>query len=237
VRLGVLLLLASCDRLFGIDGVKAFDAGPVEASIEAGPPPPAILVQQTMLSDPGTAEIQISLTKMPTSGNVLVMIGGARNGVTGVSGAGVATWKIAASSVISPTSYIWFGVTDGTSATAKLQTGFAGEMWAVLTEWKGLATASTVDTNTHIGATNPGAGTAPLTVTTLSAPDVLVFAMSSFNSVFDQPLPWAELPAASANSISQRAWYSLVNAPGTQTVQYTYAGDYDATFAALRTAP
>jgi len=249
----VVLLLAGCDRLFGFASVPATDAhgsqidaagdgashdAPTDALALDGRRPDAMLVQQTARENNGNG-LAITLTAMPTPGNMLVVIGGATCGLIGVSGGGVTTWQQAAYSGVSPTISVYYGVTDGTSATLLLAPQCTTMTWGLVTEWSGLAPVNALDTKTEAGqqAGPNGAGFINDAVNTTSAPDLLIFGVACYGSI-GPPATWTELDEVVASStITQRAWYERAPTVGQYAVDVPYTDDWDSALVAFRIGP
>ena len=247
MRLAALLvLLAACQRLLDLPPVHLTDASgafddsrapdaPVVGDASAGDGLPSMLVQEVS-SSAQSQFIQVSLAKMPAGSDMLIAIGGSENGVKDIYGAG-AVWKLAASSIVSPTIQIWYGVTDGSSKSVTLD-GNGGKIWVEVSEWRGLAPLNTFDAGSGSGAiVGVGAGDVNLAVTTQSAPDLLVFGIACYGTIGTPPAAWTALDGVTASFVTQDAWYQLQPAAGLQTAGTTYDGDYDAALAAFRTMP
>ncbi len=229
----LLVLLAGCDQLFGIGTYPPVAAGADARPYDAAPQP--MVVQTQVMSNASASQLMVALGHPPMPQDVLIAIGGAQNGVTSIAGAGVA-WQLAASSVVSPTSYMWYGMTDGSTSQIELATGAAGEMWLLVTEWTQLDVSATFDAENANGLANATTGSVDLSLTTTSGPDLLVFAVSSYGTIGDPTGTWQQLPPAVAGSLVQHAWYRFSTAPGVETAQATSTSDWDATLAAFRTA-
>jgi hypothetical protein len=251
MRAGALLLLAGCQRLFQLQPVPASDAnGPVDVAADSDSLPPLdvagadgtrgigpALVQQTTNETNGTG-LDVALPASPANGNVLVLVGGAECGLTGVSGGGVASWQQAAYSGDSPTDAIYFGVTDGSPASVHLTPQCSAKTWGLLTEWRGLATMNTLDDHNNFGmAGTNNSGTLDIAVDPTAAPDLLVFGIACYGATGDAASPWVELDEVTASAtITQRAWYQLAPSPGQYHAVVTYSNEYDSTIVAFRAA-
>lgn len=241
MRLAALLvLLAGCQRLLDLAPVHLTDASPapdapVVSDASAGDGPQSMLIQEvTAASESQT--LSVSLATKPAATHMLIAIGGAENGVKDISGGG-ASWSLAASSIVSPTIQIWYGETDGTSGTVKVD-GNGGKIWVEVSEWRGLAPMNTFDAGSGSGAiVGVGVGDVNLAVNTQGAPDLLVFGIACYGTIGTPPGSWTALDGVSSSFVTQDAWFQLQPAAGLQTAGTTYDGDYDAALAAFRTMP
>ena len=240
MRLATLLvLLAGCQRLLDLqpvhltDASGAFDDG---RAIE-GDGPQSMLVQEVTASSESST-LSVSLATKPAANHMLIAIGGAENGVKLIMGGGVSLWRLAASSVMSPTIQIWYGETDGSSPTITLE-GNAGKIWLEVSEWRGLAPMDPLDGGSGSGARVTGdvGGTVNLEVTTQGAPDLLVFGVACYGTIGTPTGMWTALDGVTSSFVAQDAWYQLAPTAGMQTAQTTYVEDYDAALAAFRTMP
>jgi hypothetical protein len=255
VRLAVVvLLLAGCDRLFGFEPVPATDArgahidatadgvsrdAPADVLALDAALPGAKLVQQNANQN-NASGLSVTLAANPTIGNMLVVIGGATCGLTGVSGGGVATWQRAAYSGVSPTISVYYGVSDGSSASVHLAPQCTTLTWGLVTEWSGLATANTIDTKTESGAAAGAMGTGFINdaVNPTSAPDLLIFGVSCYGTIGPPAASWTQLQQVVASStVTQRAWYEPVATAGQYVVDVGYTNDWDSALVAFRIGP
>jgi hypothetical protein len=229
VRFVALVLVAGCESLFGVTAPTAIDAGG-----DARPVSP-VLVQQMTASSASATSLAVTLPNRPAAQDVLVMIGGSPFGVTSVTGGGV-TWQVAGYSGVSPTQTIWYGVTDGSSATVVLAAAMQSDMWVDLTEWRGLDASLPIDGTAHNGGSG-GTITGPLdlAITTQHGPDLLVFAASCFGTITTPPGSWTDLATVVAGTITQTAWYAVAGTAGAQAVHSTYRNEWDAVLVAFPT--
>jgi hypothetical protein len=246
----VLVLLAGCDHLLNLQPVSTGDArGSADAvSVrsdgsqrdapggDALPPQTPRLVQEWIASSTAVSSLAIALQDPVTAGDVLVLIGGATDGTVVVTGATAGPWQLAAMSRISPTIQIWVGSADGTStATLSVDGPVPEELWLELTEWTGLQ--GTVDGGSGSGLVDSGdsTGTIIVDITTMKAPDLLVFGVACFcTSAGPTSPPWTMLDTVeSENSVFQQAWYQVVEAAGSASADASYTNDYDAALAAF----
>lgn len=234
----LVLVLFGCQRLLDLQPVHLTDASraPDASDAQGGDGPPSMVVQEVSASSESST-LSVSLATRPAAGHVLIAIGGAENGVKLITGGGVA-WKLAASSIVSPTSQIWFGVTDGSSSTITLE-GNAGKIWLEVSEWRELATTNTLDAGSGSGfsITTNGTQNVSLAVITQGAPDLLVFGISCYGSIGTPSGSWTALDGVSSAFVTQDAWYQLAPTAGMQAAATTCAADYDAALAAFRTMP
>jgi len=218
------------------------DARPVDAARDSAVPIDAALTatlvqQQVAHADQGT--LLVTLPALPAAGNVLVMIGADEHApLTNVTGGGVPTWTLIARSNDYTNVEIWYGVTDGSSATVTLHGPLADThpIFANVSEWSGLA--GTVDASRF----NSGLATPadPLAITTTHAHDLVLLGVGDLTpNTFGIPGPgaWTALTPIDAD-ISLGAWFRIVSVAGTvhPTVSET-EGDWDAAVAALAIAP
>ncbi len=231
------MAVAAGDAAVAMDMASLVDAPPNDAPPPDAPLPNAMVVQQVTNSMPSGATLSATLPNAPVAGRMLVMVGAATSGgLTSVTGGG-ATWTRAASSPINTNIEIWYGVTDGSSATVTIaRTNNTISIWLSVSEWSGLATTSPLD-----GA-NANDGTAATisagSITTTNARDLVIFAASAFApNTFGTPTPgtWTALTPISNTLITQAVWYQQQAATGTFAPQVTHTeGDWDAAVVALR---
>jgi hypothetical protein len=213
------------------------DVLPLDATVEL-----VALVQQVTGYAPNTnAPLAATLPGLPAAGHLLVMIGAAEHGgLTSVTGGGVGTWTRATRSLSNTNVEIWFGVTDGSSATVTVTfPAFGLPMWLAVSEWSGMAKANLLDGATsRAGATSPADSGA---IVTTNARDLILFAVTdAMPNTFGAPGPgtWLPLAGVSSNVIVQAAWYELATTSGSWMPQVSEtAHGWDAAVCALRTAP
>lgn len=221
------------DAAIGIDAM-------VDAKmIDAKPPNVPTLVQQNTNTLDSAGSISVTLPAMPTSGNVLIMIGATTSGsLTTVTGAGT-TWSSAAGSFDNANEEIYYGVTNGTNATVTItRTASTAPIWLSVSEWSGLATtAPLVDAKATGGLTSPANPGASVTTT---GPTLLVFgAANDKPNTFGTPTPgtWTAMTAIVGFEV-QSSWYRVEPTAGTYTVSVTEtAHQWDAALAAFRYTP
>lgn len=229
VRVAALVLLMGCDRVLGLSSVT-----PIADSTPTGTPS---LVHQTTGQGSGT-NLTVAFGEAVQAQDVLVLVGGSEKGLMQPTGGGVASWQLAANAFYSPDAEIWFGVTDGSSNTITVTTSVASTLWADVTEWSGVATIQAFDDGMGTGSGDTaGSGTASLTVTTSTTPDLLVFGISYYTSIGNPSGSWMPLQPTFIAGVSQHTWYQIASATGAQTVQFAYAGGFDAALAALHAGP
>jgi hypothetical protein len=193
------------------------------------------LVQEMTSFNEGATSLSVSLPALPESQHLLLLIGGAEGGVLSPTGGGV-TWQTAAFSSTSSGLTIWFGITDGSSATVTLPTTNTSPIdrtWLDLSEWSGLATANELDG--HDSAGSNAAAAVDLKLATAAAPDLLVFAVVTYTPSPGLDASWTSDTAIGTGSVAQAMWHKVVTTAGMQEVQTATAGQYDAGFAAFRT--
>src|SRR4051812_31191575 len=149
VRLMALCVVAACGFRSGEipdggathdvidDSGAGSDVLPLDASVEVV----ALVQQVTGYAPNSNAPLAATLPSLPAAGHLLVMIGAAEHGgLTSVTGGGVATWTRATRSLSNTNVEVWFGVTDGSSATVTVTfPAFGLPMWLAVTEWSGMA--------------------------------------------------------------------------------------------------
>jgi hypothetical protein len=217
-----------------VDAPIELDARPIDGAAQNVP----MLRQQVTNYADTAASLSATLPATPIAGHVLVMIGATPSGsLTTVSGGGV-TWNLAAQSLINANEEIWWGVSDGTSATVTIaRTANTQPMWLQVTEWSGLATTSTlIDAAADNGTTSPASAGS----VTTTGPSLLVFAATNDkDNVFGSPTPgtWTTLPGIDAFLV-QSEWYRVEPNAGTFTPTVTeQKHSWDAALAAFKYVP
>ncbi len=204
--------------------------------------PPAIspqLVQQKGRERTASASLDVTLDAAPTTGNLLVVIGGAVSGqLDAVSGGGVASWTRAAFSPISANCEIWFGATNGSSSTVTISLpSSTSSMTMLVTEWSHVAAMLDGATVNAIAGSPASAGS----ITTTNAHDLLLFAIANFTPNTNGSLagytPLTTLPGTQTG-VQQAAWYREVTTTGTYAPSITITNnEWDACLVALKVAP
>jgi hypothetical protein len=223
--------------------MRAPDAAP--DALHDGPPDAAgataRLVQQATNQALTGTPLSVVLPSLPASGNVLVLDGDSPQAeITTVTGGGVATWTRATGSFSACNSEIWYGVTDGSSATVTIgDPGNTMEIWLNVTEWSGLNAASLLDGATNAAGLTGAAGAG--TLTTTHASDLLIFTIITHTpNTFGAPGPgtWTALTPIEVGQCAQGEWYSIVGSTGDYGPTATQTGDkWDASIAAFEIAP
>lgn len=236
---GLFCRMGTCEHTAG----GGTDAPPGDAPADTGVDGPAVvpaLVQQTTGTLDHSATLSVTLPVAPAAGHMLVMIGAnEHDNLSSVTGAGT-TWMLGAASAQNANIEIWFGITDGTSATVTIDcnTNCAPQpIWLNVSEWSGLATTGAFDgALADNGLDSPAAAGA---LTTMGAHDLLVFAVSDLTpNTFGAPSPgtWQPLTEIDTAAVQQAAWFSLVG-PGTYNPRVAESGNnWDAALVALRAA-
>lgn len=238
----------TCERMAaghdaGADA-SMLDASPSDApaadALPDAAPVTATLIQQAKNSAATAATLSATLPAAPVAGHMLVMIGATPSGpLTSVTGGG-ATWTRAASSTVNSNIEVWYGVTDGSSATVTIsRTNNGATMWLAVSEWSGLATTMSLDAaSANDGFAGPVTAGA---ITTTNARDLVLFAASAYApSTYGVPSPgaWTAMTGIDTNMITQRAWYRIEATTGMLAPQVTYTGGtWDAAIVSLRIAP
>jgi hypothetical protein len=218
-----------------VDGRPMADA-PGDASA-----PKVTLVQQATHSAVTGTPLSAVLPNLPTAGNMLVMVGDSPQAyIMSVTGGGVASWNSATGSFSACNSEIWYGVTDGSSATVTIaDIGNTMEIWLNVSEWSGLKTAAPLDGATNGHGAMGAATVAPLT--TAHASDLLIFTASTHvPNTYGAPAPgtWTALTPIQVGQCAQAEWYSVVGATGSYAPSATQTGGgWDAAIAAFEAAP
>lgn len=230
----------TCERMtIDAQDARTPDVPPADAVPDAVPPT-ATPIQQVTSSAPIAASLSATLSAAPVAGHMLVMIGATPSGaLTSVTGGG-ATWTRAASSTVNSNIELWYGVTDGSSATVTInRTNNGSTMWLAVSEWSGLVTTTSLD----VAAANDGIAN-PVTaggITTTNARDLVLFAASAYApNTYGMPSPgaWTAMTGIATQVITQSAWYRIESATGTFAPQVTQSsGGWDAVVAALRITP
>ena len=223
---GLFCVSGACERSASADGA-AGDAAIDDATIDAAMNPPA-LVQQITASLDHSATLSATLPAKPVAGNVLVMIGANEHDVLSSVTGGGATWTIAAGSAQNANIELWFGITDGSSATVTINcvtTCDAQPTWMNLSEWSGLASSRLFDVAiANDGLDNPARTNG---VTTTGAHDLLVVGVGDLQpNNFGEPMPgtWQPFTPIVTAAIAQSAWYAVVP-PGTYTPTVSETGN------------
>ena len=209
-----------------------------DAFVSQGP----ALVQQATASAPNTnAPVAAMLSSPPISGHLLVMVGAAEHGgLSTVTGGGVPTWTRATRSVTNSNVEIWYGVTDGSSATVAITfPAFTLPIWMAVSEWSGMASANVLDgARSTAGTTSPASAGA---LATTHAHDLLIFAVTDNTpNTFGAPTQgaWTAMTGVTAAPLVQATWYREVAATGSYNPTVTETGHgWDAAAAAFRVAP
>lgn len=228
------VLASGCDKLFGVTEV----APPLPDAAR----PTTALVQQQTASSLSALRIDATLPALPENGHMLVVIGATdRSNLATPTGGGVGTWMRATFSVIQSNIEIWYGVTDGSSATVTIACACAdaGNMRLLVTEWSGIIAKNTVENSAGTSGTvsNPAA---TLMLSTLDSRDLLVFGVSLYGSIGSTATgdgTWSALDSVSVGSAMQSGWYQLVDQPGSYSATVPVTASWDAVIAAFRTQP
>jgi hypothetical protein len=215
----------------------AFDAPPQEpdaAPIDVAAVEQPMLVQQAEADAPNSdAPLVATLPAQPGAGHLLVAIGADEHGaLTEITGGGVPTWARAAQSLSNTNIEVWYGVSDGSSATVTVT---ADEddlpMWVVVGEWSGATAfdgAKSAD-----GTTSPASAGAQA----VHAGDLVIFGVADQSpTTFGTPQgAWTELLPARSSHTEQRVWFTVAAATGTLAPSVTETAlSWDAAVAAFR---
>ena len=215
----------------------AVDSPPVEidAAIVDGPSvEQPMLVQQAKAGAPNSNNpLVATLPAPPIAGHLLVAIGADEAGrLDSVTGGGVASWSLAAQSLANTNIEVWYGVTDGSSATVTVTADQDSlPMWIVVGEWSG---ASVFDgAKSANGTTSPASAGAQ----SVHADDLVIFGVADqAPTTFGMPEGgWMPLMPVSSNHTEQRVWFTVAAATGTLAPMVTETAlSWDAAVAAFR---
>jgi hypothetical protein len=225
---------------------------PAAAILAAGlflvSPADAQTFRQDKTNSNGNANtLQVILPSLPLANNLLVMVGAMVNGPLSTPTGGGATWSKATASYTWTNVEIWYGITDGSSATVNISsTAAAGNIWMQVSEWSGMTTGSVLDTaaaGTGTSGTSPASASAP-SITTTQANDLLIFGVSTYTSetFVGTPAPgtWTPMAAVAASGDEQAEWYRVVSATGAYQPAISISGPvtirWDAAIAAFKAA-
>jgi len=217
------VLLAGCGRFLELEEVKLTpDAAP------------GVLVQRMAADTPSGDNLSVSLPVAPAPNDVLILIGGAENGID--SGPTGAMWKDAASSSTSPSVHVWYAVSDGTNPDVSVIAHSTSRMWLLETEWYGIATTGTVDSNDSNGKAGGPADSGMITLSApTSVPDLVIVSITGYDQIGALPSEWTQLePDITADAITQKTWYQVVDTPGTQSISTTFTNEWDAVMVGFR---
>jgi hypothetical protein len=219
------------------------DAFPDGGIGDAGMPLNVALVQQVTAKATTGATLTATLPAAPTDGDVLVMVGaGIQAQLAIVTGGGVTSWTKAAASTNNCNVEIWYGTSDGSSATISISYSSSvtdAPIWMQVSEWSGLSATGTLDNSTAASGTTGSANAGSLA--THNATDLLIFAASDLTpNVFGTPTggTWTAMTAISDGECAQSEWFRAVLTTGTyaQHVSQTGTG-WDAAIAAFKIGP
>lgn len=191
-------------------------------------------VQQAKAEAPNSnVPLVATLPAMPVAGHLLVAIGADEHGaLSTVSGGGVGTWTLATRSIHNTNIEVWYGVTDGTSASVAMAFPMDDlPMWMVVGEWSGAAAFD--------GAMSTDGTTSPATAGSLAVHerDLVIFGVGDQlpNTYGTLDGGWTALMPAKSNHTDQRVWFTVAAATGTIAPSVTEtAHQWDAAIAAFR---
>lgn len=222
----VVVVLAGCDRLFEL---KAFE------HVDGGSSSSITLVQQNTSAAKAATMLSATLPGMPAPGNLLLMIGAAQTDALMTPTGGAPQWRNAARSQISDNVEIWYGVSDGSSATVSIAATTSGPMCMSVSEWSGVANMLDTENAMHGGAGTVTAGP----ITTIDAPDLIVFAVGGYASIrttVTEDARWMPLEAPATLSGVQLEWYRIASTPVTSQPTTETTDSWDAVIAAFPAA-
>jgi hypothetical protein len=215
----------------------AFDAPPMEpdaAITDAAHVDAPAFVQQAEAEAPNSnMPLVATLPAPPIAGHLLVAIGADEAGrLNGVTGGGVASWSLAAQSLANTNIEIWYGVTDGSSATVTVTADQDSlPMWVVVGEWSGPTTFD--GAKSAYGSASPASAGAQ----SVHANDLVIFGVADqAPTTFGMPEGgWMPLMPARSNHTEQRVWFTVAAATGTLAPSVTETAlSWDAAIAAFR---
>jgi len=168
------------------------------------------------------------------------MLGGAeRGGLASVTGGGV-TWTRATRSLTNTNVEIWYGVTDGSSATVSITfPPFNLPIWMIVTEWSGMApvnvAGTAVSTSGHASPADPG------TLAGVATRDLVIFgATDQKPNTFGDPIPgaWTSIDSVDSVATTETVWFAVAAADGTVAPTVSETGhSWDAALASFHAAP
>jgi hypothetical protein len=210
--------------------VRAVDAAIPDDASDAmllDAPPGQLIRQQITNHAENVTTLSATLPAAPAADHLLVMIGANLSGaLTSVSGGG-AIWSRAASSLIYSNVEVWYGTTNGSSATVTIaMSQAASAMWMSVSEWSGLEPLGPLD-----GARADHDEMNPVTagsITLLHGHDLLLFAATTaLPNSFTSPTPgtWTALQGITSATHMQNAWYRIVMTAGAQAPQVLQSRD------------
>lgn len=229
--------LAGCG--FHTNAASTIDAPPADPDGHVAPADGMLvadpsLVQQAKGEAPdSSAPLVITLPQPPAPGHLLVAVGADEHGaLTAVTGGGVVAWSLAARQLTNTNIELWYGITNGSSATISLT--FPQDdlpMWAVVGEFAG---ATAFD-----GAISADGTASPASAGALSvhAHDLVIFGVGDqMPNTFGAPAGgWTALMPASSDHTEQDVWFTVAAATGTLAPSVTEtAHQWDAAIAAFR---
>lgn len=228
-------------ELHASDAGLIVDGPRLDARADALPdayvPPTPVMRQQVINYANVATTLSATLQAAPTNGDVLILVGGGPTApLTSVSGGGVATWQLAVKSTVQSNVEIWYGVTDGSSATVTITlNNSTGPMWLSVSEWTELT--GTLDAAVGNDGNTTPASAGPITTTTRG---LLVFGVSQFTpSNIGSPSPgvWTALQAIDGVSVKQREWSRVEPNAGSYSASVSVSNSgWDAAIAAFKIA-
>jgi len=171
----------------------------------------------------------------PAVGHLLVMVGGdPQETLTSVTGGGT-SWRLAARSNEHRNVEIWYGITDGSSASVTIELANSiSPLMASVSEWQGIAVTNALDAANAVAGTT---GPASAAIVTTHAHDLIVFgAANERPNVWGMPAPgaWTAMTEITSDG-SQQQWYRIVDEAGSVGPHVTQtAAWWDAAIAAFR---
>jgi len=218
-----------------VDAAIPSDATPLDAS------PGQLIRQQGTNHAENVTTLSVTLPAAPAADHLLIMIGANLSGsLTTVSGGG-AIWSRAVSSVIYSNVEVWYGTTNGSSATVTIgMSQTAAPMWMSVSEWSGLVPLGPLD-GAHADHDTKNPITAG-SITTLHDHDLVLFAATTaLPNSFTSPAPgtWTALQGITTATHLQNAWYRIVTTSGAQAPQVlqSRAEGWEAAVVAFRLEP
>jgi hypothetical protein len=175
---------------------------------------PGTLVQSAGAVSSSVATLSATLSSVPATDHVLVLVGAANIAPITTPTGGSSAWTRATYSPTNANIEIWYGLGDGASTTVTIQTIGATGMTLWVGEWAGISITSPLDgVNAMAGTTSPASAG---TVNVGTPPELLVFAVNSYlPNTFGTPTggTWTEIDTRLGDSM-QRVWVQIATTAG-----------------------
>jgi hypothetical protein len=225
-------------------GACGFRHGPTPASdteLDDAAPPDGVVGttprQQTTAVAGAGSPLSATLGSLPAAGDLLVMIGAANHGALAAVHGGGVTWQLATRSSVNTNVEIWYGITDGSSASVAIELPMNPlPIWMSVSEWPATATANLDRARSAAGITSPASAGA---ITTTSKSELVLFAVADASPDTLGSVPgWSSLTGVASSVTVQAEWFTLAPQPGELAPQVSEtAHAWDAAIAALELMP